>query len=83
MEEVLYSLLLRAVPIDEIFAGAAQHDLPHDGDLRAVLETDRALLLVTVVECDGDARLCDSGLTALVDEVLYGTISPRSALAST
>jgi hypothetical protein len=42
-----------------------------------LFETDGAGGLVAVVENDGDASLCDAGLSALVDEVLRIAVSCR------
>jgi hypothetical protein len=58
------------MPIDEIFRGAAQDNLPRNTNRRIFLEPDWGLLLVLVVEDDGDARFRDTCLAALVDEIL-------------
>ena len=56
--------------INEVFAGTTQHYLPRDRDLGVFLETDRALLLVAIVEDDGHARLRHARLPALVYQIL-------------
>ncbi len=70
LEEVLHGLLLCAVPIDKVFAGSAEYDLAGDADLGVFFEADGRLLLVFVVEDDGDAGFRYSGLPTLVDEIL-------------
>lgn len=70
LEQVLNSGLLGTMSIDEIFACAAHDNLPCDADLSILLEAYRAGLLVGVIEDDGDAGLCDTGLPAFVDEIL-------------
>lgn len=57
--------------VDEVLGGAAQDDLARDADGGVLLKTNGRLLLVAVVENDGDAGLCDACLAALVDEVLF------------
>lgn len=44
--------------------------LTSDCDLLAVLQPDRTLFAVRIVEDDGHAGFGDTGLTALVDEIL-------------
>jgi hypothetical protein len=72
LEEVLYALLLCSVSINEVFARSAQHDLPGHRNLRMLFESNGALRLVAVIEDDCDAGFGDTGLSALVDEILYG-----------
>jgi len=67
LEEVLHSMLLSAMPVYQVLARASQYNLSSYGNLIAFFETDWTLLLVSVVEDDGNARLCDASLTALVD----------------
>jgi hypothetical protein len=67
LEQVLHCLLLRAMAIDQIFGGTAQHNLACHTNCGILLEPDRRPLLVSVVEDDGDARFSDAGLAALVD----------------
>lgn len=71
LEEVLNCLLLCAVAVDEILVRAIKHDLARDADGGVLLEADRRLLRVSVVEYDSDARLLNTCLSALVDKVLY------------
>jgi hypothetical protein len=70
LEEVLNCLLLRSVPIDEIFAGSSEHNLPRHTDLCIFLESNGRLLLVTVVEDDRYAGFGDSCLPTLIDKIL-------------
>jgi hypothetical protein len=82
LEEVLYALLLCSVPIDEVFARSAQHDLSGYRYLGMFLKADRALRFVAVVEYDCNARFGDTGLSALVDEILYGLLAPLQVVTS-
>jgi hypothetical protein len=70
LEEILYSLLLCAVAVDEVFTCASENDLSGDADLCIFFESDGGLLLVAVVEDNCDACFCYSGLSTLVDEIL-------------
>lgn len=70
LEERLYDLLLRSRTVDEVFAGATHDDLAGDGDLGEALVVHGGFGLVGIVEYDGDASFRDTGLSALVDEVL-------------
>ena len=56
--------------VDEVLAGAAQHDLPCNGYLAILLEANRRLLFVTVIETYRYASLRDTCLPSLVDQVL-------------
>ena len=69
-EEVLDPVVLDVAPIDEVFVFAADDDLPGDGDLVEVLVAQGRLLLVSIVESDGDSGLGDARLTVLVDQFL-------------
>lgn len=60
--------------IDEVFAGAAQHDLARYGDLRIFFKPDGALLLVSVIENYRDAGFCYARLSALVYQILSETL---------
>ena len=73
LKKILYSLLLRTVAIDQVFARASQHNLSGDADLGIFLKSNGRLLLVTVVEDDRYTGLCDSGLSTLVDEILIAS----------
>lgn len=57
--------------VDQVFGGAAEDDLPGDADGGVFLEADGRLLLVPVVEDDRDTSFRDSGLAALIDEILW------------
>ena len=69
-EEILHPVVLDIATVDEVLVLAANDDLPGDGDLVIMLVTERRLLLVSVVKCDGDSGLGDSSLTVLVDKLL-------------
>ena len=69
-EEVLDPVVLDVAPIDEVFVFASDDDLPCDGDLVEVLVAQGRLLLVSIVESDGDSGLGDARLTVLVDQFL-------------
>lgn len=56
--------------IDQVFRRPAEDDLSGDTDGRVLLETDGRLVLVSVVEDDCDTSFRNSGLTALVNQVL-------------
>lgn len=56
--------------IDEVLASSTQNDLSRDGDLRIFFETDGRLLLVVVVEHNGDTGFRNASLAAFVDQVL-------------
>jgi hypothetical protein len=66
LEEVLHSVLLRAMAIDHVFAGSVQHNLPRHRDGCVILEADGAGFLVAIVEHDGDTGFGDSSLTLFV-----------------
>jgi hypothetical protein len=70
LEEVLHRLLLRSMPIDEVFARPSEHNLARNADLRILLEADGRLLFIPIVKHYGDACFGDSRLAALIDEVL-------------
>ena len=70
MEEVLDCLLLCAVAIDKVLAGATQDDLPSDGNLSVFLETNRRFGFVAVIEDNGDTGFGNARLAAFVNEVL-------------
>lgn len=55
------------MPIDKIFTGTAQYNLPCHRDLRIFFEPNGRLLLVTIIEDDCNAGLGDTGLASLVD----------------
>ena len=69
-EEVLDSVILDIAAIDEVLVLAANDDLPGDGDLVIVLIAQWRLLLVPVVECDGDGGFGHPSLAVLVDQLL-------------
>ena len=69
-EEVLDPVVLDVAPIDEVFVFASDDDLPGDGDLVEVLVAQGRLLLVSIVESDGDSGLGDARLTVLVHQLL-------------
>lgn len=75
LEEILDCLLLSAVSVDEVFGGAAQHNLPCDANGSIFFEPDRRLLLVSVVEDYCNASFRDSGLTTFVDKILCVSVS--------
>lgn len=56
--------------VDEVFGCASQNDLPRDTDSGIFLEADGGLFLIAVVEDDCDTGLGNTGLAALVDQVL-------------
>lgn len=60
-------LLLRAMAIDKVFACAAEDNLARDRDLAIFFEADGRLLLVSVVENNGDAGFGDARLASFVD----------------
>jgi len=66
LEEVLHGLLLCPVAVDEVLACAPKHDLPSHGYLSILLEANGRLLLVTIVEDNGNAGFGDARLTPLV-----------------
>lgn len=70
MEEILNSLLLCSVAVDQVFGGSAEDHLAGDTYCCIFFETDRRLLLISVVEDNRHASFGDAGLTALVNEVL-------------
>ena len=70
LEEVLHCLLLSAVTVDEILGRATEDDLPGHTDGGILLEPDGRPVLVSVVEDDRDTSFRNSGLTALVDQIL-------------
>lgn len=70
MEKVLDCLLLCTVAIDQVFGCAAEDNLAGDADCSIFLETDGRLFLVPVIEDNGDTGFCNSGLPALVDQIL-------------
>ena len=69
-EEILNPVVLDVATVDEVLVLAADDDLPGDGHLIVVLVSERRLLLVSVVEGDGDCRLGDASLAVLVDQFL-------------
>ena len=69
-EEILHPIVLDVAAVDEVLILAPDDDLPGDGDLVVVLVPQRRLLLVAVVEGDGDGGLRDARLTILVDQLL-------------
>lgn len=69
-----------AYAVDEVFAGAAQDDLSRYRDFIVLLEANGAILLVAIVEDDGNAGLGDSSLSALVDKFLRAPISTSSSM---
>lgn len=70
MKEILNRLLLRSMAVDKVFGRSAEDNLTGHADRRIFLETDWRLLLVSIVEDDGNARLGNAGLAAFIDEVL-------------
>lgn len=56
--------------IDEVFGSASQYNLTGNTNSGIFLETDRRLLLVSVVEYNGDTSFRDAGLPTLVNEIL-------------
>ena len=69
-EEILHPIVLDVAAVDEVLVLAPDDDLPGDGDLVVVLVPQRRLLLVAVVEGDGDGGLRDARLAILVDQLL-------------
>ena len=67
LEEVLDGLLLRTVAIDEVLACTSEHDLARDRDLAIFFEANGGLLLVSVVENNGNAGFGDASLASFVD----------------
>lgn len=59
--------MLRGFAVDHVFAFAADDDLSGHGDLAAVLISNRALVLVAVIEVDRDGRFGDAGLSGFVN----------------
>lgn len=53
--------------VDKILGRSAEDDLSCNTDGGVLFEADGRLLLVSIVEYDGDAGFGDSGLSALVD----------------
>lgn len=82
MEEVLDGLLLRAMAIDEVLAGATEDNLSSDGNLCILFEADGRLLLVAIVEDDGYASFGDTSLSALVNQVLNQVSQSLPALCN-
>jgi len=70
LEEVLDSLLLRSMAIDQVFACTPEDDLAGDRDLAMFFEADWRLLLVAVIEDNCYTGFCNARLAAFVDEVL-------------
>ena len=70
LEEILDRLLLRAVAIDEVFACAAEYDLPRDRYLAIFFEPNRGLFLIPIVEDNCNASFSDTSLASFVDQVL-------------
>lgn len=70
MKQILNSLLLGTMAVDQVFGGASENNLPSDADGGIFLETDRRLLLIPVVEDDRDTGFRYSGLAAFIDKIL-------------
>jgi hypothetical protein len=79
----LYGLLLRTVPVNEVFAGPAENNLSRNGDGRIFFEPDWRFRGVPIVENDCHARFGNAGLTALVDEILEILRSNRAHIRDT
>lgn len=56
--------------IDEVLRGAPKNNLAGDTNRGILLETDRRLLGISVVENDRDTGFGDASLAALVDQIL-------------
>ena len=69
-KEVLHPIVLDIAPVDEVLVLPPNDHLPGDGDLVEVLIAQGRLLLVPVVESDGDSGLGDASLAVLVDQFL-------------
>ena len=69
-EEVFHAVLLDVGAVDEVLVLASDDHLSGDGDLIVGLVSQWRLLLVSVVEGDGDRGLGDPRLTVLVDQLL-------------
>lgn len=74
-------MLLRSVAIYEILRCSAQHNLPRYRYLRILLKADGRFCLFPVVEYNCDARFGDSGLSALVDEILSFSMSASTHIS--
>lgn len=73
LKESLHNMLLCARTVDQVFTGAAKHDLPGDTDLRKVLIVHWGLVFVGVVKDDSHASFCYARLPTLVNEILAST----------
>ena len=71
MEEVLHSLLLRTVAVDEVLGCSSKNDLSCNTNGGIFFEPDRRLLSFSIVENNCDAGFCDTSLTALIYQVLW------------
>ena len=69
-EEVLHPVVLDIAPVDEVLVLPPNDDLPGDGNLVEVLISQGGLLLVPVVEGDGDSGFSDARLAILVNQLL-------------
>ena len=69
-EEVFHAVLLDVGAVDEVLVLASDDHLSGDGHLIVGLVSQWRLLLVSVVEGDGDRGLGDPRLTVLVDQLL-------------
>lgn len=61
---------LCCLSIDEVLAPSSNHQLASDRDLIEVVVTNRAAVLVVVVEHNRDCCFCDTGLPLLVHQFL-------------
>jgi hypothetical protein len=67
MEQILHSVELCIVTIDQILALASNNNLTSNGDLFVLLVTDWRQFLIFVIKYDRHASLSDTGLTLLVN----------------
>jgi hypothetical protein len=69
-EEIDDAVVLNVGPVDQVLVLSAHDDLTLDDDLVEVFVTHGTVLLVTVVECDGDGGFGDACLTVFVHQFL-------------
>jgi hypothetical protein len=60
------------VAVDEVLGSSSKDDLSGDANGGIFFESDRRLLGFSVVENDRDAGFRDTGLSALVYQILHG-----------
>jgi len=70
VEQVLHARIVCRRAVDQVLVAPADDDDARDGDLVVLVVAKGTLLLVRVVEGDAHGRLCDTCLTALINEIL-------------